>query len=71
MLVLGWSSEKEATKSTAAANRKKLAAMALPEQKEHYRLSHQSVPPQKSLIFQIAAEGMVGGEGLEPPTFCV
>jgi hypothetical protein len=36
MAVFGWSSEKEATKYTAAANRKKLAAaaMALPEQKE-------------------------------------
>lgn len=36
MAVFGWSSEKEATKYTAAANRRKLArmAMALPEQKE-------------------------------------
>jgi integrase len=35
MAVFGWSSEKEATKYTAAANRRKLAAMAmaLPEQK--------------------------------------
>jgi integrase len=47
MAVFGWSSEKEATKYTAAANRKKLAAMAmaLPEQKEDIncptKVSHQ------------------------------
>jgi integrase len=47
MAVFGWSTEKEATRYTAAANRKKLAAMALalPEQKEDIdcptKVSHQ------------------------------
>jgi hypothetical protein len=46
MAVFGWSSEKEATKCTKAANRK--AAMALPEQKEDMdcpsKVSHQEKP---------------------------
>jgi integrase len=47
MAVFGWSTEKEATRYTAAANRKKLAAMAiaLPEQKADIdcptKVSHQ------------------------------
>jgi integrase len=47
MAVFGWSSEKEATKYTATANRRKLAAMAmaLPEQTEDIdcptKVSHQ------------------------------
>jgi hypothetical protein len=46
MAVFGWSSEKEATKYTAAANCKELAAIAmvLPEQKGYIcptKVSHQ------------------------------
>jgi hypothetical protein len=52
MAVFGWSSEKEATKYTKAANRKKLAATALPEQKADIEcptiLSHR----EKSLSFR-------------------
>jgi hypothetical protein len=45
-------------------------AMALPEQKEDINCPTE-VSNQKILIFQFVTDGVVGGEGLEPPTSCV